>query len=402
MHKLILLLAATSAGADPLLFAGSGGCDASDLGCTDQTSELWSFSATPAAGGGSLVPAAFAPLEKLYLGGGQPSWTKVAGKCLFVTITNSHQVISFRVLPNSSIAQKSNISLAPALNPVFIDTLADWLLVANYHGPDTTTVEAGAGISVLKVEPDCSLTLKPEHYVPCPRPGAPSRSVDPGRQGASHIHSVNALPGSTTRVFACDLGTDTITTFDVDPKTGKTTETASLLTTPGSGPRHMAFHPSARKAYVIFEMGNFVAVYDIADADGALTETQRVTTLPGRSEFSGYSKAAEILITPDGRQLLASNRGYGADSGSVVVYRLSEKGDIDGIPVSTPVGDQYPRGISLMPAASDNKDTAVVLVAGQSGSRMSAFSVKTNGSLISTGLNFAGPAHPTTVSFAIV
>ena len=36
-----------------------------------------------------------------------------------------------------------------------------------------------------------------------------------------------------------------------------------------------------------------------------------MSTLPNEVVFSGFSKAAEILITADGTQLLASNRGYG-------------------------------------------------------------------------------------------
>jgi 6-phosphogluconolactonase (cycloisomerase 2 family) len=175
--------------------------------------------------------------------------------------------LSYAVGAKGKLSLKSNATLAPAMNPVFINQLGDYIIVANYHGPDDGTTDDGtAGISSLKVSEDCSLTMA--QFLP-----EKGRSVDPGRQGMSHVHSVNALPKSKTQFVVCDLGADALISMKMDPSTGMMSETSRLHTTVGSGPRHMAFHPTLPIAYTLFEMGSFVGAYNIA-AGGGLKEAQ--------------------------------------------------------------------------------------------------------------------------------
>ena len=153
-------------------------------------------------------------------------------------------------------------------------------------------------------------------------------------------------------------------------------------------------------------MGNYVAVYKILPVDSASSngsifeEVQRITTRPGSMKagvFTGYSKAAEIQLTADASVLLASNRGYGPHSGNVVGYKVSTTdGTLDaGIP--TDVLDKYPRGMEL-----DTTDSSgnYLLVAGQSGSTLRRWKVKSDGALEKTNVKVQGPPNPTTVAFA--
>src|SRR5262249_6448147 len=76
----------------------------------------------------------------------------------------------------------------------------------------------------------------------------------------------------------------------------------------GSGPRHVAFGPAGRTAYVVNELDSTVTAYAFDPATGALSPFQIVSNLP--DTFTGNSRASEIAVSRDGRFLYASNRGY--------------------------------------------------------------------------------------------
>ena len=394
------LVAAAAAGG--LLFAGTGGCDiadihcgcdAADVNCVDPQPELRSYSLT-------TDPMALESLDT-YDVDGSPSWTKVVDECLLVTVTDKHNLLSYQIEPTSQLSLKSNISVSPGVHPVHIDAQNGFVLVANYRGPDHHDEDDGAsGVSSFKILDGC--LLEKLHYMP-----ARGRSVNPGHQSASHIHSVNFWPGHENVFFACDLGADAIITATVTEATGEIVPSSQVSCTAGSGPRHMAFHPSLEIAYVLMEMGNYVVVYSISE-EGELTEISRATTvfsLPGLSSlseqavFSGYSKAAEVLITSDGEQLIVSNRGFGPDSGGVVVYNIDEDGILHSH-VSSSVVDAFPRGVALI-EGGDFEAAPVIIVAGQSDSKLSIFTVESDNSLQTIHHTIVdGPPHPTTVSYA--
>jgi 6-phosphogluconolactonase len=75
----------------------------------------------------------------------------------------------------------------------------------------------------------------------------------------------------------------------------------------GDGARHIAFAPSGLQAYVVDEIGSTVTAFTFDPASGALTSIQPpVSTLP--APVAGNT-GAEIAVTPDGRHVIASNRG---------------------------------------------------------------------------------------------
>ena len=72
-------------------------------------------------------------------------------------------------------------------------------------------------------------------------------------------------------------------------------------------PRHFAFHPSGRYAYVINELGNTVVAFDYDAQHGTLTQRQTISTLP--DGYKGNSSTAEVVVHPSGKFLYGSNRG---------------------------------------------------------------------------------------------
>jgi len=168
---------------------------------------------------------------------------------------------------------------------------------------------------------------------------------NPVRQTQPHLHSMYHDP-ENRRVYACDLGTDHVYIFDYDPATGGLTPAHPPFAQvpPGSGPRHLAWSPDGRFAYVNGEMGLNVTVFSRDPATGALTAIQTLPTLPPGADTNGVT-TAEILFHPSGRWLYVSNRGCG----TIEVYSRGDDGKLTWVQnASVPV--TVPRGFGLDPS----------------------------------------------------
>ena len=75
----------------------------------------------------------------------------------------------------------------------------------------------------------------------------------------------------------------------------------------GSGPRHMAWHPSGRFLYVVEELTANVDVFGLNASTGLLTKLQSLST--DDPAFKGDRSAAEVAVSKDGRFVYTSNRG---------------------------------------------------------------------------------------------
>lgn len=135
------------------------------------------------------------------------------------------------------------------------------------------------------------------------------------RQEAPHPHSIVVCP-ENRYAFCPDLGLDRIMAYRLDLVAGR----LHANTPPwvdvrrGAGPRHLAFHPSGRFAYLINELDNTVCSF--AYRDGVLDPIQTISSLP--EGWSGTSLAADIHLSPDGRFVYGSNRGHD----SIVIYAV--------------------------------------------------------------------------------
>ena len=144
-------------------------------------------------------------------------------------------------------------------------------------------------------------------------------SVDPGRQQGPHAHSINVDPGNGF-AFCADLGLDEVLVYALDLEAGRLVPHGAGRVTPGAGPRHMAFHPNRRFAYVINEISNTITVFARGEDGGSLTEVEEVTTLP--AGYAETTHTSDIHLSSDGRFLYGSNRGhdsiaaFAVDSGS--------------------------------------------------------------------------------------
>jgi 6-phosphogluconolactonase len=136
-------------------------------------------------------------------------------------------------------------------------------------------------------------------------------SVNKERQQGPHAHWIGTSPDNRF-VLAADLGLDEVLAYRFNAAKG----TMSPDNPPyakvdaGAGPRHLAFHPNGKFAYVLNEMEDSVTAFAYKSSNGSLSALQTVSALSTlRNEYKGPKEAAEIAVHPNGKFLYASNRG---------------------------------------------------------------------------------------------
>jgi 6-phosphogluconolactonase len=195
---------------------------------------------------------------------------------------------------------QSTLGLSPC--HVSIDSSGRFALVANY----------GSGsLCVLPLLEDGSLgeaTQLVEHH---------GFGPNAERQEGPHAHMITPSPDGRF-IVAVDLGTDEILVYRLDKNLGKLIpiETSSTHLTPGTGPRHIAFHPNAHFAYVISELKSKIITFEYDSESGKFSEKQALSTLP--NGYTGQNQGAEIELHPSGMFVYASNRGHD----SIAIYAV--------------------------------------------------------------------------------
>ncbi|GGW13794.1 lactonase family protein [Streptomyces globisporus] len=235
-----------------------------------------------------------------------------------------------------------------------------WLLSANY----------GSGsVAVHPVAEDGALGERTDlvtHSSPPPGPG----------QGGPHAHQIVTAPDGG-HVLAVDLGTDTVYTYALDESAGTLTEVSRAALTPGAGPRHLAFHPDGRFAYLACELDNTLVVCAYDPATGALTPGPGQPTGTG----SGTSYPSQPVVTGDGAYVYLANRG----PNSLTRYAVEDDGATLRLLDTVPVGGDWPRQLALSP------DSSLLFAANQRSSTVTVFGIGPDGSLTAVGDPFPAP-----------
>jgi 6-phosphogluconolactonase len=273
----------------------------------------------------------------------------------------SSGVSAFQIDPQSGALKLLNKVSAGGAGPCYVsvDGSASSAFVANY---------AGSSVASFKVNSDGTLS-GPVDRLDFKQKTFGDHGPNAARQDASHPHSATVSPDNRFLVVN-DLGNDDIVTFYIHGDTahlGAPHLNASRV--PGTGPRHIAFHPNGRWAYGVDELSNKVDHYlwNTTHGTGA-TEPVALLTNADNSvstldpNFHGPNTAAEIVVAPDSDCIIVSNRG----ENSLVVFNLDS---ITGAPKflqRISCGGKTPRQFTLDPTGRwllcGNQDSGSITV----------------------------------------
>ena len=338
---------------------------------------------------GNMEPAAQRPVEIAVFVGTYTSWGQ----------TRSEGVYVYNMDPATGALKPAGVGKG-VVNPSFVtvDPQARYLFSANEAGK--VEGKPAGGVAAFAIDPKTkALTLLNQQYYPDGGPcyvcveqtgkyaltanygkgdvvmvpiaadgkaGPPTdtvqhqgSSVNPDRQKGPHAHSISTDPGNRY-AYAADLGLDKILIYEMDLKRGKLVPHGDGKVKPGSGPRHLAFHPSGRYAYVINELNSTMTAFACDPEKGTLEEMQTLSTLP--DDFKRQSFCADVHVSPSGEFVYGSNRGHD----SIAIFAIDEKtGKL--APVGwQPTGGKTPRGFAIDPTGNfllaANQDTNTIVV----------------------------------------
>jgi len=220
------------------------------------------------------------------------------------SVNNGGAVTAFRLNRKKTELRLINKQSSGGNHPchVSVDKTGQWVVVSNY---------TGGSFSVLPVNKDGSLASAKttiQHY---------GKSVHKERQEKPHVHSA-VFSSDNKYLLVADLGIDKLMVYRFDESSGIVTEdaTASVSVSGGSGPRHIAFHPSQKFVYLTEELTGTVAGFSFSPT-GKLKLFQTISAVP--ENYKGSFGGADIHVSPDGKFLYASNRG---ELNDLVIYAI--------------------------------------------------------------------------------
>jgi len=283
-------------------------------------------------------------------------------------------VNAFRVDASSGKLKLLNQASSGGKGPchITVDRAGKNVLVANYASGSASVVAIGA-------DGRLGATQSVQHA---------GKGPNPKRQEGPHAHSVN-LDAANRFAVVADLGLDEVKVYKFDGANGTITpnDPPAYKTSPGAGPRHFAFHPDGKRAFVINELNSTLSALDYDAQHGVLTERQTVSTLP--ADYRGTNNScAEVVVHPGGKFVYGSNRGHN----SIAAFAIEPDGKL------RPVGHQ---GEGVKTPRNFNIDLTGrwMIVANQDGHTLVVFKIdQQTGALSPTGVTAEVPS-PVCVKF---
>jgi len=222
-----------------------------------------------------------------------------------------------------------NTKSSEGADPCFITVDQKNVLVANY---------TGGSISIFGRNADGSLAAAKQIIQHT------GKSIDQKkRQESAHVHQVQFTPDKKY-VIVNDLGEDQVYSYQYNPASADKVLTLknSIKTTPGTGPRHLAFSPNGKFAYLAHEFSGLISAYSYSN--GTLTKLQEINTTT--KDFSGAIDGADIHISADGKFLYETNRG---DANSISTFAILPTGALKFVKTISTLG-KGPRNFAIDPS----------------------------------------------------
>jgi 6-phosphogluconolactonase len=227
---------------------------------------------------------------------------------------------------------------------ITVDKTNNWLFTANY---------GGGSITLLPLRDDGSIEsfkMGVQYY---------GKSINSGRQQAPHAHSIEFTP-DYRQLFVPDLGSDKVRIYqflaEAKPLPFGAGKDSIIISRPGSGPRHITFHPNRKIFCVINELSGTIDVFDYSYSDAEKTQSflpKLIQTISTDGEMKNDKGSADIHFSNDGKFLYATNRG---NYNSISTFSFSNKtSELSLVDVQSTLG-KHPRNFMV-----ENNDNFVVV-----------------------------------------
>ena len=234
-------------------------------------------------------------------------------------------VAAYEINPETGELRYLNRKLNAGAPPCHLHAQGDSLLTGNYHKGTVELLEFNENGGIQPA------TSAIEHEGSGPHE----------RQEKPHVHYTAHTPDGKY-VIAADLGMDELVIYRI--KKGQLEKVTTLEVEPGSGPRHIAFHPDGKTAYLMTELSSEVIVLDYHADEGSFAEKQTIKAIP--ADFTETNDASAIYVSSDGRFLYTGNRGHN----SITLFSIDQKSKKLTLVEHTPTGGEWPRDFALDPS----------------------------------------------------
>ncbi|WP_328297177.1 lactonase family protein [Streptomyces sp. NBC_00435] len=278
----------------------------------------------PATGALTVLSATAAVADPSYL-----AHDRATGVLYAVSETERGEVGAFRPTPGGLAPLGAAVRVGGS-GPTHLSVAGRRLLTANYTSGSVS-----------------SLPLAADGAIGGPAAVLAHRGSGPdaGRQQAPHAHQV--LPDPSGRwVLSVDLGTDSVRVCALDPATGTPRVHAETVLRAGTGPRHLAFHPSGGVVYVLHELEPQLTVCRWNAESGELLAVAEVPVASTGAPGAGAAYPSAVVTSPDGRFVWAAVRG--ADT--VATFSLAGGAEKPQLTGTVPCGGSWPRDLAVDPS----------------------------------------------------
>ena len=189
-------------------------------------------------------------------------------------------------------------------------------------------------------------------------------SVNKHRQDKPHPHWIGPTPRNKF-VLVPDLGTDEVVVYRLDATNHTLSRHGAGKVPPGSGPRHLKFHPNGKWAYVLNELGLTVTAFEYDADQGSLDRFQTVVALPESEVKAILTLGSEIRMHPSGKFVFAAIRGHDV----IAVFKVDATTGKLTLVEREPVRGSWPRNFGISPRGK------WLLAAGAESSTVAVFSI---------------------------
>ena len=244
--------------------------------------------------------------------------------------------------------------LNPGTQAIAVDQNSDYLFAANF---------SSSNVYVFELQAD----------------GDVAELVEATSEGTNAQH---ALVSTTNEFLVVPYtGSDEIAVYTIDDTDGSLTLVDDTVGVgAGTGPRHVAIHPTGDYVYSVNEDNGTITNFAFDDNEGTLELGETIAS-PVPSGFSGDALPSEIAIAPGGQFAYVVNRLEGEDEGAIAILSITQSGADAG--QLTPLASNgvvatrgaTPRDIAL------STDGAVLLAVNQDSDSLAVFNVGATGGL---------------------